>query len=108
VQWALEVEVRSRYGVIVSTAFRVTPEEVPRIVTVTVLVRVKVVTVNGADREPAGIITLAGTVARVVLVLDNVMVRFAAVTPLRVTVPAELVPPFTEDGLNVKDANDGT
>ena len=76
--------------------------------TVTVLVRVKVVTVNVADCEPAGMITLAGTVARVVLVLDSVMVRLTAVTPLRVTVPVELVPPFTVDGLNVKDANDGT
>jgi hypothetical protein len=85
-----------------------TPEELPEIVTVTVFVRVKVVTVNVADCEPAGIVTLPGTVARLVLLLDSVIARFTAVTPFSVTVPVELVPPFTEDGAKVKDANDGT
>ena len=77
-------------------------------VAVVVVVRVKVVPVNVLDCEPAGIVTLAGTVARPVLLLVSVTVRFTVVTPLRVTVPVELVPPFTVDGFRVKDVNDGT
>ncbi len=92
---------------IVNTAFLVVPEELPEIVTVTVFVRVKVVTVKVADCEPAGIVTLAGTVARLVLLLESVIERLTAVTPFRATVPVELVPPFTEDGTRVKDASDG-
>ena len=60
--------------------------------------------VNVALVEPAGTVTLVGTVATAVLLLDSV----TTVPPdgaglLNVTVPWEVVPPYTEVGLSVTD-----
>ena len=62
---------------------------------------------NVALEEPAGIATLAGTVAAPVLLLERVTVMFAAATPVKVTVPVELVPPITLVGLRESVESDG-
>jgi hypothetical protein len=58
--------------------------------------------------EPAGTVTLVGTVATAVLLLDS----FTTVPPdgaalLNVTMPWEVVPPFTEVGFSVTDNGPG-
>jgi hypothetical protein len=67
--------------------------------------------VNVAVVAPAATVTLAGTVAAEVLLLDSVTVRCAAVPAagaFNVTVAVELaVPPTTLVGLSVKDATRG-
>jgi hypothetical protein len=56
-----------------------------------------VVTVNVAEVAPAATVTLAGTCATVVLLLDKVMTAPApAAGPFKVTVPVDVVPPITE------------
>jgi hypothetical protein len=64
----------------------------------------KVVTVKVADVLPAGTVTLFGTVAAAVLLLERVTTEppVGAATLSR-TVPVELFPPTTEVGLNVND-----
>jgi hypothetical protein len=62
---------------------------------------IEVVIVNGADLEPAGTRTLAGTVAAALL-LDSVTTRPpAAAMPVSVTVPVDNVPALTDAGLRV-------
>ena len=65
----------------------------------------RVVTVKVADVAFAGTVTLAGTVAAEVLLLDNATtVPPAGAYPLSVTVPVELAePPVTLVGFKVKD-----
>jgi hypothetical protein len=60
--------------------------------------------VNVALVEPAGTITLVGTVATAVLLLDRVTtVPPAGAALLNVTVPWDALPPFTEVGFSVTD-----
>src|SRR5579864_2894288 len=62
-----------------------------------------VVTVNVVDVLPAGTVTLAGTVAAAVLLLERVTTAPpVAAAPLSVTVPIELFPPTTVAGLSDK------
>ncbi len=61
-----------------------------------------VVTLNVAEIALAGTITLDGTPAAAVLLLDNVTVDPPdGARPVNVTVPVEEVPPVTEDGTRV-------
>ena len=69
------------------------------ILTVLFDVTVLVLTLNVAIVEPAETVTLAGTVATFVLLLDSVTTAPAAgAGPFNVTVPVEVVPPRTEVG----------
>lgn len=77
---------------------RVTPN-VPEIVTEVFTATGVVVIVKVALVAPAGMVTLAGTRATAVLLLDKVTIEPpVAAFPLSVTVPVELVPPTTEFG----------
>jgi hypothetical protein len=65
-------------------------------------------TMNVVLVDPAGTVTLVGTVATAVLLLD----RFTTVPPdgaalLNVTVPWEVLPPYWEVGLSVTDNGPG-
>ena len=64
-----------------------------------------------ADVAPVATVTLAGTVAAAVLLLDSVTVLCAPVPvagAFKVTVPTEFVaPPVTVVGFNVMDATTG-
>src|SRR2546425_10918234 len=63
-----------------------------------------VVTVNGALVAPAGTVTLAGTVAAAVLLLDSVTCAPpAGAGPSSVAVPVELLPPVTVVGLSASE-----
>jgi hypothetical protein len=65
------------------------------------LVTASVVTVNVAVEDPAGTVTVAGTVAALVLLLDRFTVMPAPLAaPVRVTVPVDVVPPRTLVGLS--------
>lgn len=76
----------------------------PVIVTDRVRLTVKVVTVKVALVEPAGTVTLEGTVARDVLLLDRTTAAPpVGAGPFRVTVPVDGVPPFTDVGLRVRE-----
>jgi hypothetical protein len=64
-----------------------------------------VVTGKVTEVSPAGTVTLIGTVAAAVLLLDNVTVAPpAGAGAVRVTVPVEETPPVTLVGFNVADA----
>ena len=63
--------------------------------------------VKVALRTPPAIVTLAGTCAAAVLLLDNVTTAPAGgAAPFNVTVPVELLPPTTEAGALVTDDRD--
>ena len=67
-----------------------------------------VVTVNVAVVAFAGTVTLPGTCAMEVLLLDKVTTAPPAGAGLvRVTVPVEVLPPVTEVGFMAKEVNDG-
>jgi hypothetical protein len=68
----------------------------------------KVVTVNVALVAPTGTVTLAGTVATAVLLLERVT-RAPPVRagPLSVTLPVEADPPLTLGGFSVSDVRVG-
>ena len=50
--------------------------------------------------EPAGTVTLAGTVAAALLLLDSAITMLAAARPVRFRVPVEALPPSTLVGLS--------
>lgn len=61
-----------------------------------------------AAAAPAATVTLDGTVATVVLLLESWMVIPAGgAAPLRVTVPVDGLPPTTFDGFNFNEDNVG-
>ena len=61
-----------------------------------------VVTVNVVEVLPAAIVTVAGTWAAPVLLLESVTTAPpAGATPFNVTVPVELLPPDTDVGFRV-------
>jgi hypothetical protein len=67
-----------------------------------------VVTLNVAVVAPAATVTLAGTCAAVVLLLDRVTTAPpVGACPVKVTVPVDEVPPITEVGLSATEATVG-
>jgi len=67
-----------------------------------------VVTVNWADDAPAAIVTVGGTVERLASEVDRATIAPpVGAAAASVTVPVELVPDTTEDGLNVTEATAG-
>jgi hypothetical protein len=80
---------------------------VPEIVTLVVLWTRFVVTGKVAAVVPAAMVTLDGTVATVVLLLESWMVIPVGAVPLRVTVPVDELPPTTFDGFNFNEDNVG-
>ena len=80
-----------------------TPPALAEIVTDLLLGTVTVVIVKEAVVVPAATVTLAGTLARLVLLLDNVTtVPAAGAGPVRITVPVEEAGPLTVLGLSVR------
>ena len=68
------------------------------------MVTLLVVTVKVALVAPAATVTLAGTVATAVLLLDSVTTAPPlGAAPLRVTVPCEELPPVTLVGFSVSE-----
>jgi len=63
-----------------------------------------VVTVNGALDEPAGTVTLAGTLETAALLVDSATVADPAGAPVSVTVPCAGLPPMTLCGLIERDS----
>ena len=95
-------------GVTVSVAVRVTPPALAVIVTGVDAVTDAVLTVNVALKAPAGTVTLAGTVAALVSLLDSVTTappEGAALVSL--AVPSEVLPPTTLAGLSAIPASEG-
>ena len=71
---------------------------VPEILTVVVAETALVVTVKLAVVVPAARVTLNGTVATLVLLLESLtVVPVAGAAPLRATVPVDQLPPTTVD-----------
>jgi uncharacterized membrane protein len=92
-------------GVIVKVADCVVPY-VPEIVEVVVVETALVVTLKVALDNPAAIVTLAGTCAAVVLLLERVTTAPpVGAAPLSVTVPVDPLPPTTLAGLTVTEAS---
>jgi hypothetical protein len=86
-------------GVIVRTALRVAPPNAPPIVAGVEAVTDPVVTVNVALVAPDATVTLAGTVATVLLLVSETTAPPVGAAPVRVTVPRDAVPPTTLAGL---------
>lgn len=85
----------------VNTALRLTPPDAPPMVTDVDPVTATVLTANVALVAPAGTVTLAGTVARAVLLLVSATTAPPEGAALAsVAVPCELFPPTTVDGLS--------
>jgi hypothetical protein len=81
----------------------VTPALVPEIVALLVLRTAFVVTEKVAVVAPAGTVTLDGTVATFVLLLESwTVIPVDGAAPLRVTVPVDGLPPATVDGFKLK------
>ena len=81
---------------------------VPVIVTEALVATGLVVTVNVAVVAFAATVTLAGTCAAAVLLLDSVTTAPPdGARPFNVTVPVEEVPPITEAGLRVTELSVG-
>ena len=96
-------------GVTVSDADRVTPPYAPEIVTVVDEDTILVLIANVALLAPAVTVTLAGTWATFVLLLESVTCAPpAGAAPLSVTVPVEdCKPPTTLLGLTVREESVG-
>jgi hypothetical protein len=72
------------------------------------LVTTEVVTVKVAELPPAATVTLAGTVAITVLLLERVAtIPPVGAGPVSVTVPVEALPPVTLVGLRPTELNAG-
>ena len=69
---------------------------------------IEVLTVKVALVAPAGTVTLAGTLAALLLLLSRTCAPPAGAGPLSVTVPVEDVPPITLAGLSVSDETAGS
>ena len=86
----------------------VTPSYSAEIVTDVSLVTATVVTVNVALVLPLDTVTLDGTVATEVLLLDSdTTAPPLGAGPLSVTVPVEGLPPITGDGFKARDTSAG-
>ena len=84
------------------------PLRLPVIVTVRVVVTVRLDTLNVATVAPGGTVTLDGTVATAVLLLDRPTdIPPEGAGPFNATVPVEILPPLTLVGFSVKDERDG-
>ena len=80
----------------------------PEIVVLVVLRTAFVLTVKVAVVVPAATVTLDGTVATAVLLLESWMVTPAGgAAPLRVTVPLDGLPPTTFGGFNFNEDKAG-
>jgi hypothetical protein len=102
-RWLSVARPLKRHGVTVRVADLV-PPLVAEIVTVFVVVWVFVVTVKLAEVLPVATVTLLGTVATAVELLERVTtVPAEGAGPVRVTVPVEEVPPVTELGLRAME-----
>jgi hypothetical protein len=95
-------------GVTVSVALRAVPPNAPLIVRDVDAVTDAVLTANVAPKAPAGTVTLAGTVAALVLLLDSVTTAPPeGAAPVRLAVPCELLPPTALAGLSAIPASEG-
>jgi hypothetical protein len=72
------------------------------------LVTVLVVTVKFALVSPCGTVTIEGTLATAVLLLDSEIKISVGAGPFNLTVPVEILPPTTVEGLRETDASRGT
>ena len=103
-----EVSVGPAGGVTVSEAVRVVPLSVAEMVTEVDAVTELVLTVKVALVAPPATVTLAGTVATLVLLLESdTTVPPVGAGPLSVTVPVEELPPVTLVGLRPSDVSVG-
>ena len=91
---------RGETGFIVKDAVCITLFADAAIVAAVGEVTLVVLTVNVAEEEPAVTVTLAGTVADVLL-LDKFTTVSLGTFPLNKTVPVEVIPPATLVGENV-------
>ena len=106
-RWLSVTRPLKRHGVTVRVPDLVTPL-VAEIVTDLVVVTVRVVTVNVAVVVPATTVTLAGTVATEVKLLERVITAPpVGAGPFKVTVPVEGVPPLTLLGFRVRALSTG-
>jgi hypothetical protein len=91
-------------GCTVSAAVLLTPPYAPEMVTAVDAATPLVLTVNVALVAPAATVTLAGTWAAAVLLLESATCAPpVGAGPLRVTVPVEEFPPTTLVGFNVSE-----
>jgi hypothetical protein len=98
----LSVNRESPAGVTVRSAVRVTLSKVAPIVSVVEEATASVDTLKVAVVEPAPTVTVPGTVAAAVLLLDSdTAIPPAGAAPVNVTVPVELTVPVTEAGLRL-------
>ena len=91
----------------VNDAVRVTLLQLPEIVAVVAELTDVVVTVKLALDEPAGTVTLAGTLVAVEFSLSVTTAPPLGAAPVKVTVPVDELPPVTLDGLTEIADNDG-
>ena len=96
-------------GATVSPADKVEPlGRVAEMLTLALAVTASVVTLKVPLVAPAAIVSVAGTVAAVVLLLASVTLKpDAGAGPLRLTVPTALFPPVRELGFKEKDVSEG-
>ena len=93
-------------GVTVKVAFWLTPPSVPEIVTFVEELTNFALTGNVAVLAPGATVTVAGTVAAAVLLLDSVNTAPLVATAFSVTVPVDAPPLATLVGFSVSDAID--